>query len=234
VTALPPAANDLILFEAALSIGLLDENRQPYLQRIRAAAARHPDDPLAMRVLAHAEALYGDGAAADRLLDRLLANAPTDAELLYLKGMRYLVAAESDNPPDGAAAAARTWLARARAADGSHYQILHRYVQSLRGEPGYVSDETRDMLLLANRLAPQVASITLNAASMLIAHRDYFEAIQLLAPLAANPHEPGSAQAARQLLAEAIQQANERRGPRPVGRDADPEDERAATDKEQG
>ena len=75
----------LILYEAALRTGVSDENGAIYLQRIRAIAARYPDDALAMRVLAHIELRFGDGAVADRLLDRLLAASPNDAELLYLR-----------------------------------------------------------------------------------------------------------------------------------------------------
>lgn len=206
VTAMPPATGDLILYEAALRVGIVEENRQPYLQRIRAAAARYPDDPFAMRVLAHAELLHGDENAADRLLDRLLAPSPNDADLLYLKGMRYLVAAQSDSPPEGAAASARTWFARARAADPNHYQALARYVESLRGGAEFDSDEARDLLVEASRLAPQVASIALNTANVLINRGDYDQAIRLLTPLAVNPHDQGLADIARRLIALALEQ----------------------------
>ena len=205
ITELPRSARDMILFDAALRVGIAEENRQPHLQRIRAAAARYPDDPLAMRVLAHAESFHGDGAAADRLLDRLLAAAPDDADLLYLKGMRLLVAAKSDEPPEGAAAAARGWFARARAADPNHFQALIRYVESLGADGEAMSDRSRDMLVQASRLAPQVPSIALNAANLLIARGDYDEAIELLEPLAANPHDQGLAEVARRLLDQAAE-----------------------------
>jgi len=222
VTIMPPSTGAMILFEAALRVGIRAENEQPYLQRIRTAAARFPEDPLAMRVLAHAELRHGDGAAADRLLDRLLAGAPGDAELLYLKGMRYLIAAQGDNPPDDAAANARAWFGRARAADPNNFQTLIRYVESLRGDPAYVSDETRDLLVRASALAPQVASITLNAASVLIARSDYDQAMRLLAPLAVNPHEPSLANAARRLMGQAIERRANERGRAPE--DAPPPD----------
>ena len=197
---MPPSTREMILFDAALRVGIAEEDREPRLRRIRGVAARYPDDPLAMRLLAHAESFYGDGAAADRLLDRLLSATPDDAELLYLKGMRLLVAARSDDPPQGAAAEARGWFARARAADPGHFQALVRYVESLGADPEAVSDEAHDMLLEASRLAPQVGSIALNAANLLIARGDYDGAIGLLEPLAANPHDQGLAEAARRLL----------------------------------
>jgi Flp pilus assembly protein TadD len=200
ITAMPRSAGDLILYEAALRTGVSDENGPAYLQRIRAIAARYPDDPLAMRVLAHIELRFGDGAVADRLLDRLLAASPNDAELLYLKGMRWLVAAESDNPPERAGATARTWFGRAQRADPNHYQTLFRFAQSLRGEASYTSENTSNVLLLAHQLAPQVVDITFNAASLLIARRDFAQAIALLMPLVASPHDPGISRAAREMV----------------------------------
>jgi len=199
VALMPRSADDLVLYEAALRTGVSDENGASYLQRIRVLAGRYPDDPLAMRVLAHIELRYGDGAAADRLLDRLLAAAPNDAELLYLKGMRWLIAAEADNPPEQAAATARTWFGRAQRADQNHYQTLYRYAESLRGERAFFSENTSNALVLAHQLAPQVHSITLNAASVLIARREFAHAVALLLPLVANPHDPDLSRMAREM-----------------------------------
>jgi hypothetical protein len=200
ITALPPSGGDLILYEAALRKGVSDENGPVYLQRIRAIAARYPDDALAMRVLAHIELRFGDGAVADRLLDRLLAASPNDAELLYLKGMRWLIAAEGDNPLENAAATARSWFGRAQRADPNHYQTLFRYAQSLRGEAAFMSENTSNALLLAHQLAPQVVTITFNAAALLISRREHAHAIALLMPLVASPHDPTLSRAARELV----------------------------------
>jgi hypothetical protein len=200
VTTLSRGANDLLLYEAALRVGVSDEKGHAYLPRIRAAAARHEGDAFAQTVLAHAELLYGDAAAADRLLDGLLAASPNDADLLYLKGMRHLVAAEREENWQADAGEARRWFGRAHQADAHHYQTLFRYAQSLRRDPNFISDNNIDVMLLAHQLAPQVAEITLNAASMLIAHRDNGIAITLLRPLAADPHNAELAQAARQMI----------------------------------
>ena len=217
VTRLPPAADDMMLFEAALRLGLSDDEAPSYLERIRAAAARHPGDAFAQRVLAHAEALHGDGAVADRILDPLIAAAPGDVELMYFKGMRHLRAA-SDSDDDGRhGSAARTWFTRAHRADENHFQTLYRYAEAMRGQPGYVSENTENVLLLAHQLAPQVAEITMNAAIMLINRRKYAEAEALLRPLSVDPHNAGLAEAAKQLIERARMQASPR--PQPAAED---------------
>lgn len=203
ITTLPAGANDLMLYEAALRIGMSEEKGREYLPRIRAAAARHEGDPFAQRVLAHAELLYGDAAVADRLLDALLTAHPNDAELMYFKGMRFLTAAERDDW-DTNARAARPWFTRAHRADPNHYQTLLRYAESMHRERDYVSENSSNILLLAHDLAPQVSAITINAAALLMARGEYADAAGLLRPLAADPHNPGLAQAARQLLEQAL------------------------------
>lgn len=216
VARLPASANDLLLYEAALRAGIDEERGPDYLQRIRAAAARHQGDPFAGRVLAHAEALFGDGAVADRLLDPLLAAAPADAELLYIRGMRHLTAAEKAEDGESESRVARSWFTRAHRADENHYQTLYRYGQSLRGDREFLSENNANVMLLAHQLAPQVSEITMNAAMLLIGRRQYAEAEGLLRPLAADPHDTGLAEAARRLIEQAQAQSGESREPAPA------------------
>jgi len=204
VTTLPRSANELMLYEASLRIGITDEQQAGHLQGIRAAAARYPDDPFAMRVLAHAELRHGDGAVADRLLDRLIGGAPNDVELLYLKGLRHLLAAEHGTEWERDARIARDWFGRAHRADANHWQTLFRYSLSMRGQRSYVSENTSNILLLANQLAPQVAAITMNAAQLLLERRDFAQAEALLRPLAADPHNPELARAATEMRNRAV------------------------------
>jgi hypothetical protein len=198
VTRLTRAADDFILHAAALGIGVPDENGASLLEAVRAAAARHHDDPFARRVLAHSELLFGDSAAADRLLEALLVEAPGDAELMYLKGLRHLQAARDGDPEQ--ARLARTWFTRAHNADGNNFQTLYRFAESFRGEREFLSENTRNVMLLAHQLAPQVAEIRMNAALLLIARRETAHAEALLRPLAADPHHAGVAEAAQRLI----------------------------------
>lgn len=201
IVALPDSADDLLLAKAGMDVGTPDEQVQAMLTRVRAAAAKYPSDPFANRVLAEAEAVYGDEAAADRLLDPLLASAPDDGELLYLKGMRYLRAGLKDEAVRAAQMKqAQIWFSKAHKADPNQYQSLFRYVQSLGGTPAYGAENTIEVLLLAHQLAPQVQEISINAGSMLLAKGDYGLAATLLAPVAFDPHGGEAAAVAKQLL----------------------------------
>lgn len=143
VATLSPGADAVIADAATLRIGVGAAYRKSMLTRLRAAMVRFPNDPFVQRTLAHAEALYGDGAAADRLLEPLLAAHPNDAELMYLKGRRYLAEAERPDASPDAARTARDWFGRAHRADGNHYQTLYRYVQNQMTGGNYLSETTQ-------------------------------------------------------------------------------------------
>ncbi len=203
VAQLPRSANDLLLYEAALKIGSRSAARTGLIDRVRAAAARHGEDPYARRVLAHAEVMFGDSAAGAQQVERLLQASPNDAELLYLMGLRHLNDAEKGEDPEGNARQAARWFTRAHRANGNHYQTLYRYAQSLRGREGYDSDNMANILALAHELAPQVVEISMSTAAMLIGRRDYDLAERILEPIASNPHNEELAQSAQQLLVRA-------------------------------
>lgn len=203
VTALSAGADAAMTDAATLRIGVGEDDRPALLQRVRAAAARFPGDPFVMRTQAHAEALFGDGATADRLLDALLAAHPTDADLMYLRGRRLLAAAEQEGAPPETLRSARQWFSRAHRADENHFQTLYRYAETFRAEREYLSENTGNVLLLAHQLAPQVHEVTMNAAAQMLLRGQRAEAARLLEPLAADPHNEALAGAAAQMLARA-------------------------------
>lgn len=209
VSVLPRSADDLMLYAAALRIGLRGDDPAAYLPRIRAAAARHPNDPLARRTLAHAELLYGDRAAALRLLEALQAEQPNDAELMYLRGRLHLEAAENGDDWEGESRQAQSWFTRAHRINPNHFQTLYRYAQSLRQGPQATSENTANVMRLAQQLAPQVVEIRMNAAALLIARNDIDTAEALLRPVMSDPHNESLATAARELIREARARGSE-------------------------
>jgi hypothetical protein len=216
VTVLPPSADDLMLAAAAMQIGVDDAREAALVAQVRTAAAKYDDD-FARRTLAKAEALYGDGAAADRLLDSILTQSPNDAEALYLKGMRLLVAARKQRDKGGPLAKqAQTWFARSHKADDKAFPTLTRYVEAslFNAAP---TENIVEVMLLAQQLAPQVVELRMNAASMLLARGHKAEAAILVEPLASDPHNPGLATAAKKMLERARVGAKEGASPASTG-----------------
>ena len=218
VTRLPRSAEDLLLLDAAMKINPSPDLAADLLARVRREVRAFPDDPYAKRVLARAEAFYGDGGVADRLLEQLLAAAPNDSELLYLRGMRHLIAGRAADEPQPHLDEAQRWFVRAYRSDPNHFPTLASYAESLGSEENYISDNTMNILIRAHQLAPQVQSIRLDAAVMMM-NRDQFEPAQaLLAPLAIDAHSEISENAQRLL-----EQARNRQ--RPGMAEADPPEE---------
>jgi tetratricopeptide (TPR) repeat protein len=200
VSALARSADDLLIHEAQLRIGSAPGGAAAMLRAVRAAAAKHPGDPFAQRVLAHAELLHGDRAVALRLLEGLIAANPGDAELMYLRGRLHLAAAEAGE--DGATEQARSWFAKAHRADRNHYQTLYRYAESLRSGAEAVSENTTNVLLLAHQLAPQVRNpLQCRRSSSPGGDLDLAEGV--LAPLLNDPHDPQGAATAKKMLDDA-------------------------------
>ena len=207
VTVLPRAADDVILYHAALRVGIRDSVAPRQLQAIRTAAARHSSDPFARRVLAHAELLHGDRATAARLLDGLITELPNDGELMYLRGRLHLDAAKEAADPAAEIRLARQWFVRAHRADPNHFQTLYRYFEAVRDGPDGRTDNTANLILLAHQLAPQVNDVRFAAAALMLDRGDTAQVIALLAPISFDPHNPQAAAAARQLIAAARQTA---------------------------
>lgn len=204
---LPRSADDLLLLQAAMRIGAPDP--EAVVANVRRLAPRH-DDAYSRRVLAEAEALHGDAAAAERLLTPLLAESPNDVELLFLRGMVHIKAAKEADADERAAQfrRARAFFSRAHRVDGQHYQTLYRYAQTFSGERDFLSENNLNIMLLAHQLAPQVADIRMTAASMLLARGDFELAETLLQPLASTAHAGQLAEAARAMLQRARNRDN--------------------------
>lgn len=196
---LEQAALDTPLIEAALTIGVREADRREVLNDARRAG--RGDDAFGKRLQARAEILYGDLDVADRLLDALLLAAPTDAELLYLRGLRHLVAGRR------AAASRRTeyraaqgFFARAHRADPNHYPTLFRYAEALSEGDRLLSENTQNILMLATSLAPQVSEIRLAAAHLLLLRGQFEQVEALLLPLTTSLHQQADGGRIEELL----------------------------------
>ncbi len=201
ISALPAAADKLLLEEARLTIGVGQRFRQPLLAAVRRDVAKFPGDPFAARVAAQAEVEIGDRPAGQAMLDTLLAgDGKADAQLLYLRGMSELAAAEHD--ATGTAqhrTQARRFFSRAHKLDPDQFQSLYRYAETL-SDGSKPTENTLNVMLLAHQLAPQVNAITVNTAAMLASSERFAEARLLLEPVAHSPHGGSDAERAKAML----------------------------------
>ncbi|HJV41363.1 MAG TPA: hypothetical protein VJ655_06915, partial [Caulobacter sp.] len=201
VTDLPASAGDLLLENQQAKLGLAKDLGEKLLRTVRADAPRYPDDRLATLSLARVEAGYGDMAVSNKLLDDWLVGHADDAEALRLAGENRLAQAEKAGEGGRALTAeAARFFGRANKAGPDTYQTLYDFAKTRRGEPGYPSDNTLNVLELASQLAPQVQEIRFNAGQALASRGRFDDAIRLLEPVANNPHGGKLAEAAATLL----------------------------------
>lgn len=203
VSDLPGSADDLLLPWLAMRHGMPRERGAALVaETLRPVAAKHPGDRFAQLVLAYGEMWYAEEAAGEALLQGLLARDAKDADALQLLGViRVNQAAKAAGSEKARLRQeAQIFLARSHAVRSDDYRTLLYYAMARRGEAGWPTDNTLNIITLAYDLAPQVSQIRMLYAQMLIARKQWAEARVVLQPTANNPHGGGGAIQARALL----------------------------------
>ena len=205
VTVLPDSANDLLLINQRLRIGAPDDQRAAIAAEVRRRAARHPDDPLALLALGHAEVHFGDPAAGEVALERLLALQPGHVEALQLMATRYFSqAATRPEERTHLMGRGRSYLARAYQADPENYYTLILLGQSREGAATYPNENDIATWFQAYERAPQLPAARLGLARALM-QAGHGEAAAVILPALANaPHGGAASDAAKILLARAL------------------------------
>jgi len=199
VTVLPPSADELLLENQRLKLGVAKADQPKFLETIRTAAARYPDDRFAKLTRARAETLFGDRAAGEATLNALLVADPKDKDALVDLGESRLLAADDDKDHrKEILAEAGKQFARAFKVDPDDPRVLHGYAEAKQMEP--LTENMVNIRLRAMVLAPQVGHLRLDAARALIETKDYETARIVLTPLAGSPHGGGEAEAAQAML----------------------------------
>jgi tetratricopeptide (TPR) repeat protein len=212
VTVLSPAADAVVLpMINARSPNPAEIDGPALLETLRAAAARFPDDPLALVALGRAEQNWGDEAAAEAALTRALERQGDHVEGLLL--MADLAAGRGEVAADDVEGArqfrlANGFLRRAMEADPTDYRVYAALARIRRNAPDYPTQNDLLTWVQAVNYAPQVMSIRGDAAIAMMEGRQYDVAIALLTPIVDDPHGGPGAQRARQMLG----QIEERRG----------------------
>ena len=201
---LSSAADDLLLLNQRLKVGVPEEDRAALGQEVARLAAQHGDDPLALMAAGHAGLHFGDRAAGERALERLLELEPGHVEALQYMAQEQLRQAretDSDMLAQSARGKARDYLARAYAAGENEYRTLMLMSELRQGQPGYPNDNDLLTLGLAMDRAPQLATVRFRYASVLAQTGDREQAVSVLRPLANNPHGGGASAFAGRFIA---------------------------------
>jgi cytochrome c-type biogenesis protein CcmH/NrfG len=202
VTTLPDSADDMLLEGQQLIHSLDPERRKALVAEIRADAAKHPGDRLSDLVVAYADLSFGDLSKAEAPLQRRLAADPNDAEaLLYLAEARMRAGDETPERRTDLYREAGHLLARAFKTAPDDFRILYAYALTRSVEPDYPSDNTLQILQKAVDLGPQVAALRSAAADAYARRERYDLAIAVLRPMANDPHDLRSGQAAAAAIA---------------------------------
>lgn len=205
VSRLPASADDLLLENQRLKMGVPQDERPELLAMIRDRAARYPGDRLADMTLARAENDFGDRAKAKALLRRRIELDPRDVEALQTLGWSLMrQAAAEPAQAQRLLNEARDWFGKGFAVDRDNALLLFDYGISRRGEPGYPSDNVVNVLLRAQELAPQVAAFRMAAADALMRRGRFDEAAAMVQPVFNDPHAGSERLEAKRRFDEAL------------------------------
>jgi tetratricopeptide (TPR) repeat protein len=235
ITRLPASARDLVWLDLRLARFVPEELRAGNLAEAERAAARHPGDPWAARVLAQAHLDMQQNARAVEVMQASVAAHPDDALGLRMQAVAMMDLGDEieDSDPDRRGdlfRQARQALARAYQIDAMDYRLYIALDRSRQGVAGYPTTNDVETLLMGRALAPQVQGLGVRAAQALMAVGEYRTAAAFLAPIANNPHGGSGLNNVRRLLAE----AREKAGLPPLASTADLVAEEAANDGADG
>jgi len=178
-----PGEQALMRYEIRLSQGIPNREAAAFAREVREIAARHPDDPFALRVVMEAEWLAGDRAATLAAADRLLRVAPDDPRALIFKG-RVQIAELGSAGTAGTAdwTATRELFARARRLAPNDPIVLEAYYDSHAVQGTLPPEEVQNALYAAMELAPSDGDLRYKLARDFEMREMIAEAIAIIRP----------------------------------------------------
>lgn len=162
----------------------------PIAARVRAIAARYPEDPAVALLEARLWYYAGRYADAEQAADRTLALDPDNVHGLTLKGQIMLEArsaAGGEFTPE-LVREARRFIVRANRIDPENQLPLIAFYQSFRIAGETVPNSAVDGLYKASTLVPQEPGLRMTVALELLDRNNLPGARRMLAPLALSPH----------------------------------------------
>jgi tetratricopeptide (TPR) repeat protein len=178
------------------------EQAESQVKALQAALKPYPGEAEGWRMLAEAELLTEDYAAAETAADAALKIDPKLPGALLAKGWAKLQKADAqtaDKPDDWNAA--RNWIVKANQATPNDPLILTRYYQSFKIEGSPLPKIAGDGLMRAFTLSPEEPNLRMMLALHLSDEKKFDQAIVLITPLVYGAHEDASSSGAAALLA---------------------------------
>ncbi len=208
---------DLMPETASFSAHLAKDAMAAYLAELKAKAARYPDDPYALRLLADAEYAADNYAGAGATVDRLLKIAPDSVPGRVRKAMILLHDAEglSGTAHDSKISEARHLIVAANKAAPDDPQPLIAYYESFREDGEPAPAQAVEGLLQAVGTVPQDQDARMMLVSELVREGKLADAIYYLGPIAYDPHGGRGENSALALINDLKQRLAAARAARP-------------------
>lgn len=192
VTRLTPGERDAILLDLRLARFVPEPLRAGNLAEARRVAERHPGEPLPAQTLAQAYLDMKQPADAVATLEPIVEAHPDSVQSLRMLAISLMD--QGDALTEDAAGKlalyrrANRLLSRAYQQDATDYRVYLAIARNREGQPGYPTLNDTATLQFAAELAPQLPSIRLKAATAMVHHQQYEDAILMLLPIASDAH----------------------------------------------
>ncbi len=201
ITTLSPAASESVLIRLRSMRGVDLAEAKALVPKFKAVAAKYPDDAEAWYWLAQGYADADQDIEAQTALANALKIKPGLSRALLLRGEIVVRKAIADKKDDPAVwKAARSLIVKANRADVNDPLPLYRYYESWQQQGVAPAQSAKDGLRRVFELVPESSDVRANFAAMLAEEGQYASAINVIKPLAFDPHDSGRAASARKLL----------------------------------
>jgi tetratricopeptide (TPR) repeat protein len=203
IVTLSPATSESMLIRLRSMRGVDLTEAKALVPKFKAVSAKYPDDAEAWYWLAQGYADADQDAEAETALTNALKIKPTLSRALLLRGeiaVRKAIASKNDDP--NAWKAARSLIIKANRADVNDPLPLFRYYETWRQQGVAAPKPAKDGLRRVFELVPESSDVRATFAAMLADEGQYVSAINVIKPLAFDPHNSGRAASARKLLSQ--------------------------------
>lgn len=201
VRLLPPGEAAIMPLLTQSKRGVNEEQAAALVPEVRAAAARYPNDPAVLAMLAEAEYDVGNDDAAIAAADRALAIDPKTVNAYVQKGYALARKAADADDSDASWKEVRNVFVALNKVENDHpiplIWFYRTYVEQGK-EPTKLAIQGLEWAL---QLAPYDQALRLTVANQQKEDGQFELAINTLRPLANSPHENGATKAAEKMIA---------------------------------